>query len=75
MELKRSLNIGKIMRMAFPVLLGALIGYSYYYFIGCTTGSCPITSNPWSSVFVGALFGASFISTKKKVKTTKQEEN
>lgn len=42
---------------AVPVLLGAFAGYAYYHFIGCVSGSCPITSNPWSSTGYGALIG------------------
>ena len=40
-----------------PVLLGATGGYAYYYFIGCVSGSCPITSNPWISTAYGAGIG------------------
>ncbi len=39
------------------ICLGALGGYLYYYFIGCTRGSCPITSNPYLSILYGALLG------------------
>ena len=38
-------------------LLGALAGYAYYHFIGCSTGSCPISSNPWISTMYGAGIG------------------
>ena len=38
-------------------LLGAAGGYAYYYFIGCASGTCPITSNPYISVIWGALMG------------------
>jgi len=38
-------------------LLGALGGYAYYYFIGCSSGACPITSNPWISTAYGAGMG------------------
>jgi len=37
--------------------LGALAGYAYYAWVGCVTGSCPITGNPWSSTAYGALIG------------------
>lgn len=47
----------KYFKKIFPPLLGALLGYLYYYFIGCTGNSCPITSNPWSTIFFGALIG------------------
>jgi hypothetical protein len=42
---------------ALPVLLGAAGGFLYYKFIGCKTGVCPITSNPWVSTLYGALIG------------------
>lgn len=38
-------------------LVGALGGYLYYYFIGCTSGSCAITSNPYMSILWGSLLG------------------
>jgi hypothetical protein len=39
------------------IVLGAMLGYGYYYFIGCRSGVCPITSNPWVSTGYGALLG------------------
>lgn len=38
-------------------ILGALVGFGYYYFIGCKTGSCPLTSNPFISTFYGLFMG------------------
>jgi hypothetical protein len=40
-----------------PVLIGATGGFAYYYFIGCVSGTCPITSNPWTSTGYGMLLG------------------
>lgn len=37
---------------------GGITGFLFYYFIGCQTGTCPITSNPYGSVLYGALMGA-----------------
>ena len=62
----------KIAKIVIPVLLGATGGYLYYYFIGCTTGSCPITGNPYISTGYGALIGAAFISSGKKRKKEKE---
>ena len=39
------------------ILVGAAGGYLYYFFVGCTSGTCPITSNPYISVLYGALMG------------------
>lgn len=38
-------------------MLGGLGGYAYYYFIGCYSGACPLTSNPYISTMYGALVG------------------
>lgn len=61
----------KIIIIAGVTLIGALAGYGYYYFIGCNAGNtCPITSNPVSSMGYGALLGGvislNFIPSKKK---------
>ncbi|MGQ3013975.1 MAG: DUF6132 family protein [Flavobacteriales bacterium] len=39
------------------IALGADLGYAYYYFIGCSSGSCAITSKPLNSTLYGALMG------------------
>ena len=43
------------------IVLGAIAGYGWFWFVGCSTGSCPITSNPWiSSIYGGVMGGLSF---------------
>ena len=39
------------------VSAGLLGGFFYWRFIGCTSGTCPITSNWHSSVILGGLLG------------------
>ncbi|HKK63936.1 MAG TPA: hypothetical protein VJ951_15330 [Bacteroidales bacterium] len=52
---------------ALGIVLGGLIGYGYYYFIGCAAGSCPIQSNAYLMTGYGVLFGLLFgIPSKKK---------
>lgn len=64
-----NINYKKIGKFTLPVFIGALLGYAYYYFIGCNTGSCPITSNPYTTTAYGALIGAIWsFPTKKKSK-------
>jgi hypothetical protein len=38
-------------------ILGAIGGFSYYYFVGCASGSCAITSSPINSTLYGILMG------------------
>lgn len=38
-------------------IVGAGLGYLYYFFIGCNSGSCSITSNPINSTTYGAFVG------------------
>ena len=44
-------------RAALFVLAGAVLGFAYQRLIGCRTGGCRITSNPYSSTLYGALVG------------------
>lgn len=48
------------------------MGFAYWYFIGCESGGCAITSVWWRTALYGALMGfllsdVSFKSTKKDV--------
>ncbi|MEI6681947.1 MAG: hypothetical protein WCO44_04935 [Bacteroidota bacterium] len=36
---------------------GGVAGFLYYYFVGCPSGTCAITANPYSSIGMGALLG------------------
>ena len=38
-------------------IIGAIAGYLYYHFVGCSSGSCAITSNPYMSTLVGGFMG------------------
>jgi hypothetical protein len=39
------------------IVVGAGLGFAYYKFIGCSSGTCPITSSPILSILFGALMG------------------
>jgi len=39
------------------LIIGAVGGYIYYIEIGCKSGTCPLTSNPYMSVLWGAVMG------------------
>jgi hypothetical protein len=59
-------NIWAWTKRLLPVIMGATTGYAYYYFIGCVSGTCPITSNPWISTAYGALLGFFILPSRKK---------
>ena len=40
------------------LLIGGACGALLGYFGRCTSGTCPLTSNPWRGGFLGALIGA-----------------
>lgn len=57
---------------------GALGGYLYWYFIGCNSGTCPITSSPLNSTLYGILLGGllfSMFKSKPKKENEKENEN
>jgi len=39
------------------VVLGGIAGYAYYFFIGCSSGQCAITSSPLNSTAYGMIMG------------------
>jgi hypothetical protein len=48
------------------IVAGGIGGYLYYYFVGCQSGTCPITSNPYTTVVYGTLLGGVLFYRKKK---------
>lgn len=48
------------------ILAGAIAGWSYYYFIGCSSGNCAITSRPVNSTLYGALMGGLLLNIFQK---------
>ena len=59
----------KFLKYGIGIALGAAAGYSYWYFVGCTSGTCAITSSPVNSSLYGAVMGGLLLSmfTSKKL--------
>ena len=53
------------------IVLGGILGYAYYHFIGCNTGTCSITSKPINSSVYGMVMGYLILSTFEKTKENK----
>ena len=52
------------------VVVGAIAGYLYYFYVGCSSGTCAITSKPLNSSLYGAVVGGllfnMFVKSPKK---------
>ena len=48
------------------ILAGGIGGFAYYHFVGCASGTCPITSNPYITIVYGALMGYLLLGMFKK---------
>ena len=54
-------------------ILGAIGGFLYYYFVGCASGTCGITSSPVNSTLYFAFLGG-LIMNMIKPETKKSTE-
>ena len=45
------------MPMMILTVVGAIAGFLYYRLVGCASGACPITSNPYISTVYGGVIG------------------
>ncbi len=55
----------------FGIVLGMIAGYAYYYYVGCASGTCAITSRPLNSTLYGAMMGGLFFSMFEKKESKK----
>jgi hypothetical protein len=46
-----------IVKTIIGAVLGAAAGFALYKLIGCHSGACPITGNPYISTIYGAVMG------------------
>ena len=53
------------------IVVGAIAGYLYYFYVGCVSGTCAITSKPLNSTLYGGLMGGlvfnMFVKSTKKL--------
>ncbi len=50
------------------IVAGAIGGFLYYYYVGCASGTCAITSKPINSTMYGAIMGGLFLNIFQKEK-------
>jgi hypothetical protein len=56
-------------------VVGATAGFVYWYFIGCNSGSCAITSSPVNSSIYGGIMAILLVNVFDKQKTKPENEN
>lgn len=54
----RRLFSGPHLRTLVGAVLGASLAGAYAWFIGCKTGTCPLTSSVWTAALYGTFVGA-----------------
>lgn len=54
---KKFLRYSWFLRPLLGVAIGGLAGLLYYYFVGCSSGRCPITGNSFISIIWGGILG------------------
>ncbi len=72
MFMYKKINKKKLYIIAGGIILGMAAGYAYWHFIGCTSGTCPLTSNWHSSMLIGGIFGY-LLSDSIKIKDVQAE--
>lgn len=79
-KLKRkynSINMNFIFKNRFTIigiLMGAVAAYIYYHFIGCASGTCAITSNPFLSILYGASLGGLLTNIYQDLQSKKMQK-
>jgi hypothetical protein len=64
----------KYWKTALFATLGASIGFAYWRFVGCSSGTCPLTSNWHTSTLMGGLIGL-LAAPNIKMKENKNQQN
>lgn len=47
----------RFFRLFLGLAAGAVVGLIYWKFVGCQSGTCPLTSNPYKTVGIYAIMG------------------
>ena len=62
-----------IIKWSIGITLGAVAGYLYWFYIGCTSGTCAITSSPVNSTLYFAMMGGLVMNIFERNKKSSDE--
>ena len=62
---KEVLKTWKFWKPVTAIAVGSLLGFLYYYFVGCASGTCGITSSPVNSTLYFAILGGLIVNLIK----------
>ncbi len=68
-------NIKQFVIWAIAASIGSIAGFVYWYYIGCNSGSCAITSSPVNSSIYGGVMAILLVNVFDKQKTKPENEN
>ena len=78
MKQKIKMNFMIFLPIFIAGLIGAVGGYMYYRLVGCVSGTCAITSNPYLSTLYGSvmagLVGSLFITKRCDIGIADEQE-
>jgi len=57
-------------QLAAGLVIGGALGAVMGYFGKCSTGTCPLTANPWRGAFFGAMIGGVFAFSVRSTRAT-----
>ena len=58
MNSERKPKMTLLVRMLIGGAVGAALGFAMYKFVGCKTGTCPLTANPFIAMAIYGSIGA-----------------
>ena len=54
--------------------MGSAGGWLYYRYVGCTTGTCAVTSSPWLSTGFGCVLGSLLYTVLRPDRSEEQDK-
>ena len=67
--------MNKYLKLAIFTIIGAGGGFAYYYYVGCNSGGCPLTSTWYVTTIYGGFMGMVLGIPGKNIENKENKEN